>query len=63
LERKCILYADGILANTSFRQIGSYELPVDFRYAGLFALRGFVDSSENMPVRFSYFSLDCEKGK
>lgn len=58
-----ILYADGILANTSFRQIGSYELPVDFRYAGLFALRGFVDSTQSMPVRFSYFSLDCEKLK
>lgn len=62
-DRLRILYADGILANTSFRQIGSYELPVDFRYAGLFALRGFVDSSESMPVRFSYFSLDCEKLK
>ncbi|HEV2479912.1 MAG TPA: hypothetical protein VGS79_09605 [Puia sp.] len=60
-SRLRILYSDGILANTSFRQIGSYELPVDFRYAGLFALRGFVDSAENMPVRFSYFSLDCEK--
>ena len=58
-----ILYADGILANTSFKQIASYELPVDFKYVGLFALRGFVDSADVMPVRFSYFSLTCEKWK
>jgi len=53
-----ILYADGILANTSFRQIGSYDLSMDFRFVGLFALKGFVDSAENMPVRFSSFSLE-----
>jgi hypothetical protein len=53
-----ILYADGILANTSFREIGTYDMPLDFRFVGLFALKGFVDSSENMPVRFSAFSLD-----
>ena len=58
-DRFRILYADGILANTSFRQIASYELPVRFRYVGLFALRGFVDSGDIMPARFSYFSLDC----
>jgi len=58
-----ILVADGILANTSFRQVASYELPARFRYAGLFALKGFVDSTEVMPARFSYFSLDCEKLK
>jgi hypothetical protein len=62
-DRLRILFADGILANTSFREIGSYELPYDFRYAGLFALRGFVDSAGSMPARFSYFSLDCEKLK
>jgi hypothetical protein len=58
-----ILYADGILAITPFRQIGSYPIPLEFRYVGLFALKGFVDSSAVMPARFSYFSLDCEKRK
>jgi len=62
-EQLRILYADGILANTSFRQIASYELPLDFHYVGLFATKGYVDSSAIMPVRFSYFSLDCEKRK
>ena len=62
-DRLRILYADGILANTSFREIGSYDMPMDLRYVGLFALKGFVDSSANMPVRVSYFSLDCEKQK
>ena len=62
-EQLRILYADGILANTSFRQIASYQLPLDFHYVGLFATKGYVDSSAVMPVRFSYFSLDCEKRK
>lgn len=53
-----ILYADGILPNTSFREIGSYDMPMEFRFVGLFALRGFVDSAENMPVRFSLFRLE-----
>jgi hypothetical protein len=60
-ERLRILYADGILANTSFKQIASYDLPVNFKYVGLFALKGFVDSADDMPVRFSYFSLEAEK--
>lgn len=58
-DRFRILYADGISENTSFREIASYELPVRFRYAGLFAFRGFVDSAEVMPARFSYFGLEC----
>ena len=53
-----ILYADGILANTSFREIGSYDLSMNFSFVGLFALKGFVDSTENMPVRFSSFRLE-----
>ena len=53
-----ILYADGILANTSFRQIGSYDLGLGFGFVGLFALKGFVDSTEDMPVRFASFSLE-----
>lgn len=57
-HRLRILYADGILENSSFREIGSYDLPLNFTYVGLFALKGFVDSAENMPVRFASFSLE-----
>ncbi|HLX65947.1 MAG TPA: hypothetical protein VKR41_03095, partial [Puia sp.] len=56
-----ILYADGITETTSFKEIASY--PFNFRphYVGLFALRGYVDSSAAVPARFTYFGLDCCK--
>jgi len=54
-----ILYADGISANTSFKEISSYEFRFRPRYVGLFALRGYVDTSAAVPARFTYFSLDC----
>jgi hypothetical protein len=56
-----IMYADGILPNTSFREIATHELAMQPRYAGLFALKGFVDSSDVIPARFDWFSLDCEE--
>jgi hypothetical protein len=62
-DRFRILYADGILENTSFREIATHEFAMQPRYVGLFALRGFVDSSDAIPARFSWFSLDCEECK
>jgi hypothetical protein len=62
-DRFRILYADGILENTSFREIATHEFSMQPRYVGLFALRGFVDSSDAIPARFSWFSLDCEACK
>lgn len=59
-DRFRILYAEGILENTSFKEIVSHSFSMKARYAGLFALKGFVDSADIMPVRFSYFSLHCE---
>jgi len=58
-DRFRILYADGILPNTSFREIASHEFAMQPKYVGLFALKGFVDSSDAIPARFSWFSLDC----
>jgi hypothetical protein len=58
-----ILYADGILPNTSFREIAAHEFTMQPRYVGLFALKGFVDSAADMAARFNYFSLDCEECK
>jgi len=62
-DRFRILYADGILPNTSFREIATHEFAMRPRYAGLYALKGFVDSSDVIPARFDYFSLDCEECK
>lgn len=58
-DRFRILYADGILATTSFKEIAVHEFPLRPRYVGLFALRGFVDSSAAIPARFGSFRLDC----
>ena len=62
-DRFRILYADGILENTSFREITVHEFSMQPRYVGLFALRGFVDSAEAVPARFTWFSLDCVECK
>jgi len=54
-----ILYADGVLETTSYKEISSQDLPLQPRYVGLFALRGNVDSTAAMPAHFTYFGLDC----
>ncbi len=58
-DRFRILYADGILENTSFREITVHEFAMQPKYVGLFAIKGFVDSTRVMPARFSWFSLEC----
>ncbi|GGA91765.1 hypothetical protein [Puia dinghuensis] len=58
-DRFRILYADGILENSSFKEVASHSFPMEPRYAGLFAIKGFVDSAAEMPARISFFSLDC----
>jgi hypothetical protein len=58
-DRFRILYADGIGAYTSFREIVSHDFAFQPRYIGLFALRGHVDSGAAIPARFSWFGLDC----
>ena len=55
-----ILYADGLLTTSSFKEIAVHDLMLTPRYAGLFALKGFVDSAAAMPARFDFFSVDCE---
>jgi hypothetical protein len=54
------LYSSGITENTSFKEMASHEFAMSPRYAGLFALKGFVDSAVDLPVHFHYFSLDCD---
>src|SRR5882724_4858501 len=59
-EKFRFLYSNGISANTSFKEMVSHEFTMSPRYAGLFALKGFVDSAAVIPACFHYFSLDCE---
>ncbi|HEX9511249.1 MAG TPA: hypothetical protein VF939_12255 [Puia sp.] len=53
------LYANGVLENSSFKEMVSHEFEMKPRYVGLFALKGFVGNADNMPVCFKFFSLDC----
>jgi hypothetical protein len=54
------LYSNGLLENTSFKEIASQDFAMRPKYLGLIALKGFVDSSAIIPARFSFFRLDCE---
>jgi hypothetical protein len=60
-DRFRILYADGISESTSFKEVASYEFSFKPRYVGLFALRGYVDTSAAVPARFTWFGMDCCK--
>lgn len=60
-DRFRILYADGISENTSFKEMSNHSFNFQPRYVGLFALRGYVDTSAAIPARFTWFGLDCCK--
>jgi hypothetical protein len=55
-----LLYAGGAMENTAFKEIVSTQFDIKPRYVGLFACKGFVDSTENMPVQFTFFKIDEE---
>ena len=55
------LYANGIWENTSFKEMATHEFPMNPRYVGLFALKGFVENADDIPVRFKFFSLHCDR--
>jgi len=59
-----LLYANGSMANSAFKELVTREFDMKPKYIGLFALKGFVDSSENIPTRVKFFSLNsnpCER--
>jgi len=51
------LCSTGPLENSSFKEIAIREFPFQPRYAGIFALKGFVDDSVVAPVYVTLFSL------
>jgi hypothetical protein len=59
-----LLFANGSMANSAFREIIIREIDIKPRFVGLFALKGFVDSAEQIPARFDFFrftSKRCEQ--
>ncbi len=56
------LFAAGIRENSAFKEVVSQEFDMRPKYIGVFAIKGFVDGSANMPVHFTFFRItanDC----
>jgi hypothetical protein len=51
-----LLYANGSMANSAFKELINRDIDIDPKFIGLFALRGFVDSTAIIPARFDFFS-------
>ncbi|WP_080054648.1 hypothetical protein [Spirosoma aerolatum] len=53
-----ILYSASPVDNFSFKELTTYEFGMAPNYIGLFALKGYVDSTAIAPVKIRYFRLD-----
>lgn len=60
-EKIRLLFANGSMTNSAFKEILNREIDINPRFIGLFALRGFVDSTSAMPARFDFFSFNSER--
>jgi hypothetical protein len=56
-----LLYANGIMANSAFKEVISRDIDMNPRFIGLFALKGFVDSAAIIPAHFDFFSYTPEQ--
>ena len=59
-----LLFANGSMANSAFKEIINTDVDINPHFIGLFALRGFVDTAAAIPARFDFFSYapeNCEK--
>lgn len=53
-----ILYSASPVDNFSFKELATYEFGISPKYIGLFALKGYVDSTTVAPVKVHYFRLE-----
>jgi len=51
------LYAGGTTENGAFREVVSQEFDMQPKYIGLFAIKGFVKNSAEIPAHFTFFRL------
>ncbi len=52
------------MENSAFKQVVSYEFEMKPKFIGLFAMKGFVQDTDIVPVHFKTFRLisePCEK--
>jgi hypothetical protein len=52
-----LLYANGPMANSAFKEVISRQFDIKPKFIGLFALKGFVQDAANMPVHFKFFTI------
>ncbi|GAB4032909.1 hypothetical protein [Spirosoma jeollabukense] len=55
------LYSASPVDNFSFKEVTTHEFGMTPKYIGLFALKGFVDTTAEMPVSVRYFRLDGQR--
>ncbi len=51
------LYSTSPVENFAFKEAFAKELPIHPKYIALFALKGFVDDTNHMAARFTFFSI------
>lgn len=51
-----LLYANGSMANSAFKEIINREIDMNPQYVALFAIKGFVDTARVIPARFDFFN-------
>lgn len=51
------LYSGGTKENGAFKEVASQDLDIQPRYIGIFAIKGFKDSTSIVPVHFTFFRI------
>lgn len=51
------LYSEGATGNGAFKEVVSQDFNIQPRYIGIFAIKGFKDSSAVIPAHFTYFKI------
>lgn len=51
------LYSGGFSENTAFKEIANQEFDIQPKYIGIFAIKGFKDSSKAIPAHFTFFRI------
>ena len=57
------LYAASPFDNLPFKEIGNYEIEMEPKYVGIFAIKGITDSTSVIPVNICSFKLESLAGK
>jgi hypothetical protein len=52
-----ILYANGSMTNSAFKEVIDRDIDIKPHYIALFAIKGFVDTAGIIPARFDFFKF------